>query len=260
MNKWGGSPVRCEVCKDHATHENSEVVGRKASGVCRVVHRRPACQKKWRKKAKELMARWPERRAAKSTAAVIVTAVDAAPVAAVVRQEELKMAKPIEQHTTSESVAPSNLTLSLATPPVHRGRKYLTAGALDDRIRSHFKTHPWQRNAALVLYSTIEATEPVLLRTTDGGVLPRTVFSSRCSTIVARMANSAAPHPDEVKDVDALRADLVKARDEAAHWKRAHDLQRTASALGEEVVGIVAGLVYRIDIDTLRTVRDLLRK
>ena len=261
MGKYGGATVKCEVCPDHVTHANSEIVGHKADGRCRCVHRRPTCQKKWRKQKAKLMAKWPELRSAQPAATPLVQEE------AAVKVEATNAA----QHPDPTPAAPAapSLTLSLAEPPekAHhrggRGRSYRTPAALDERIAEHFRTRPWRRNAASALYMLLEVNAPELLTCDNGQKLPRQTFSSRCSAIVARACSgqpTGAMHPDEVKDVDALRADLVKARDEAAHWKRAHDLQRTASALAEEVVGIVAGLAYRIDVDTLRSVRDLLQK
>ena len=226
MAKWGGAAVKCEVCRDHATHANSETVGHKPDHRPRVVHKRPACQRKWKARKDEIMATWTELRPAQP------------PVATAEKEMHAMATQPL-------TIAPSNVP-----EPVKRPRLKLPA-ELDVVMAEWLGRNEWKRGAAVRLFAVIEATRPELLVDSEGHRITASAFGHRCLHIIGRMNDPVAA---------AAKATDAQAKSEAdALGKALHD-QRTALRLGTEVIAGVMLLQSNVELDTLRTLVDLMRR
>jgi hypothetical protein len=64
IGRGGKHPIVCEVCPDRLEHGRTIQVGRKQSGYPRMIHDRAKCKHLWESQKSELMARWPETKAA----------------------------------------------------------------------------------------------------------------------------------------------------------------------------------------------------
>jgi len=262
-HKFGGGAVRCEVCKDKCTHQNCVVVGRKASGTARVVHKKPTCQREWKYTMNALMAEWPERR--EQQAEAHNTAPPPTKPAPAKRREPPpppaapKPLKPAPVPAQKEA-AVSTTQQTTHARHVMKWKPELTAWLLEEFVKE-----PWRRYWSTQRYRLLRASAPDLLLDTDGHLATPEAFSKMVARLalqqdaarsaVARAAKHEPPRPvpdAPERPVSGLRLVPVPPAKEAVDKAEFQRIMKERVALGEglrrhiEATDCVAAVVKEV--------------
>lgn len=282
--RGGKSPVICEVCPDHVRHHTSITVGHKASGTPRVIHDRAKCRQRWARERDRIMARWPENRQPVATPLQQFTEP-----AHMIREDgritELhglgRSAPALElvqglslDNATGVMQALENAQAAVLERPAHviethdtramegamqaaqeaergdRTSRYAYKPELDEVIIEYFKTHPWRRGAAMVLYGILGATKPELLIDLNGKPIHRYTLSGHCGAVL----DKAARKRQQEQVAAVIEAERIAARVQVADAA----VQQKAAELGGRIATGVMALVARCDVATLQAVADIM--